>query len=404
MGAAAVSRAAQLVVVAVVARRLQPEDFGVFVFANGSAMIASLIGNLGWQMSFNRFFSVARHNRDWPMLRALMRFSSRVNYLGCGFAALMLAVASLFAGKLALGLLAGALLTIPSGTTLLRRQQLAGTGQAPFALLLDQGLASMILIVPVLLFRLSLFEIMAIFTGAMVLGNFIAGRLIARKLPPDLGDYEPKGELREWMTVSVNLLMARFARLLLSRLDVLLLPVLATIAQAGIYGAALRATYILTFPQFVLQTINGPQFADAFAAGSTRRARRVLALSMAFAVVTSVPPLLLFLILPRWTMTFLFGASYASGALALVLISIGQFAIGLGIPFSGIMSVAGSERALSRVNIAILVLALALSIVLVPRYGATGAGWVTAICGVALLTGQIVLSVGPLRERAPQDS
>jgi O-antigen/teichoic acid export membrane protein len=399
MGAAAVSRGAQLGVVVVVARQLDPAEFGLFVFATGGAFIAGLVGSLGWQMSFNRFFSLARHDEDWSTLRGLMRASNRVVITGCLLAALLLTVAGALAGELAFGLLGAAMLTIPSGLTALRRQQLAGTGQAPHALLLDQGLASIVLFFPALLFRLTLFEMLAIYAGAMVVGNAVATVLINRRLPGNLREYPPQYEMREWMSVSLTLLLARSARLLLSRLDVILVSTLAGLAQAGLYGAALRATYILTFPQFVLQTINGPQFADAFAAGKPARVSSILKGSLLFAGLTSLPPLILFVAAPSWTMSLLFGTAYAEGAVALVLIAIGQFAIGLGMPFNSLLTMAGRQGALSWLNIGVLVVSVGLSFALIPAYGAAGAGVVTAVSGLALLVGQIGLSRPALRGR-----
>jgi O-antigen/teichoic acid export membrane protein len=399
MGAAAVSRGAQLGVVVVVARQLDPAEFGLFVFATGGAFIAGLVGSLGWQMSFNRFFSLARHDEDWSTLRGLMRASNRVVITGCLLAALLLTVAGALAGELAFGLLGAAMLTIPYGLTALRRQQLAGTGQAPHALLLDQGLASIVLFFPALLFRLTLFEMLAIYAGAMVVGNAVATVLINRRLPGNLREYPPQYEMREWMSVSLTLLLARSARLLLSRLDVILVSTLAGLAQAGLYGAALRATYILTFPQFVLQTINGPQFADAFAAGKPARVSSILKGSLLFAGLTSLPPLILFVAAPSWTMSLLFGTAYAEGAVALVLIAIGQFAIGLGMPFNSLLTMAGRQGALSWLNIGVLVVSVGLSFALIPAYGAAGAGVVTAVSGLALLVGQIGLSRPALRGR-----
>jgi O-antigen/teichoic acid export membrane protein len=249
------------------------------------------------------------------------------------------------------------------------------------------------------LLRLPLDQTFAIYAGAMVVGNAVATVLINRRLPENLREYPPQYEMREWMSVSLTLLLARSARLLLSRLDVILVSTLAGLAQAGLYGAALRATYILTFPQFVLQTINGPQFADAFAAGKPARVSSILKGSLLFAGLTSLPPLILFVAAPSWTMSLLFGTAYAEGAVALVLIAIGQFAIGLGMPFNSLLTMAGRQGALSWLNIGVLVVSVGLSFALIPAYGAAGAGVVTAVSGLALLVGQIGLSRPALRGR-----
>jgi O-antigen/teichoic acid export membrane protein len=329
-------------------------------------------------------------------LRGLMVMANRMNLAGGVVAALVLLAASLVIDQLSYGLIAAAALTVPSAVTLLRRQQLAGTGQAAFALLLDQGLASVALLIAVLVADLTLTWMLGIYGAALIAGNIVATLLVRRRLPAGTDTATPRYRTREWLRVSVSLLQSRSARLVLSRLDVLLLPTLASLAAAGIYGAAFRATYILTFPQFVLQTINGPQFAEAFAAGRIDRARRILKLSLAFALLTSLPPLAVFLAAPEWAMTILFGAKFAPGAWALVLVAIGQFAMGLSIPFNAILVMAGSERQISRLNFAVLAGSVAASFWLIPRFGATGAGIVTAVSGCALLATQVWLCRSPM--------
>lgn len=398
MGSAVVSRAAQLVVVMLLARRLDATDFGWFTFAIGASVISGMIGNLGWQFSFNRFYAVARRKESMGELRGLLLVAERSNLLGGLVVAFVLLISSLFIHRLAYGLCAAAVLTIPQASVLLRRQQLAGTGQAPFALILDQGFASMGLCLVLLAVHLSLTEVFVVYFALMVIGNFLAALLVRRKLPTGTGEADPIYFTREWLRVGCSLLQSRAARLVLSRLDVLLLPTLATLAAAGIYGAAFRATYILTFPQFVLQTINAPQFAEAFAAGRVDRARGILWLSLGFAVVTSIPPLAVFLLAPQWSMTTLFGPKFEQGAVPLVLVAIGQFAMGLCIPYSTVLTMAGREREIGRLSLLVLAASLAASLWLIPRYGATGAGSVTLGSGVILLLGQAYFGTLSLRD------
>lgn len=392
MGSGLASRAAQLAVMTIVARRLGPTDYGQFIFAIGTATVAGMLGNLGWQFSFNRFFAVARRRDDESELLGLMRASNRVNLLGALTAAAVLAVAGLMAQELAFGLLAAAILTIPMAITLLRRQQLAGTGQSAVALVLDQGFASIVLLVAVLSAQLTLTEMLAIYAVALAAGNIGASLLVRRKLPVALRQVKPRYELATWLRVSLNLMQARLARILLSRIDVLLLPVLASLAAAGIYGAAFRATYFMAFSQFVLQTVNGPQFAEAFAAGQIARVRRILKLSLVFSLATSLPWLALFVVFPGTVMRVLFGADYADGAWPLVLIAIGQFAFCLCGPFNALLANGGREREMVRLSYAVLVGSLALSFALIPSLEAVGAAIVVLCSSAALLVGQAWLS------------
>lgn len=392
MGSGLISRAAQLALMVIVARRLGPTDYGLFIFAIGTSAVAGMLGNLGWQFAFNRFFAIARRQADKSELRGLMRASGGMSLAGSLVAASVLVVAGMLTEELGFGLIAAGVLAIPYAGMLLRRQQLAGTGQPATALMLDQGLASLVLLAVVLSYRASLGEMLAVYGGALLAGNLGAAWLVRRKLPAGLSEAPARYDWRTWIRVSLTLMQARMAKMLLSRIDVVLLPVLASLTAAGIYGAAYRVTYLLTFPQFVLQTINGPQFAEAFASGRIDRVRRTLKLSIGFSLVTSLPWLILFVAVPETVMRFVFGQKFADGALPLVLISIGQFAMGLAIPFNSILIMSGNEKALVRLSYTILLSSLALAFVLIPPYGAAGAGTVTLMSGLALVGGQAWLA------------
>ena len=396
MGAAMVSRAAQLGVVLVVARQLGPTDFGAFVFAIGASIVAGVLGSLGWPLSFNRFFALLIREQKLAELHGLIRASTLLVLTGSLATAGAMLIASFFTEELAFGLIAGAFLTIPYGLMTLRRQQLAGTGQAPLALLLDQGLSSMALFCAALLFRLTLFEMLCIYAVTMVIGNLAATIIIRRRLPPTLFAETPVYELGVWMRSGISLLVGRSARLLLTRLDVLLIPALANLTEAGLYGAALRATYILTFPQFVLQTLTGPQLADAFARKQRGRARKILAASVFFALATTLPFVAVIVFAPIRVMTLLFGPSFADGANALLLITLGQLAIGLGMPFANVLAMGAREYAFGILNVGVLIVSVILAAATVPAMGAAGGGLVMLISAVLLLLGQIGLSLAPL--------
>ncbi|MCB2076467.1 MAG: oligosaccharide flippase family protein [Novosphingobium sp.] len=398
MAAAVLSRAGQLALVVVVARKLGPTDFGVFIFAIGASVISGMIGAMGWPTSFNRFFSLARRSDDPGLLRGVMTASRGVVVTGSVVTALILLGASRYTDELEHGMIAGAFLTVPLALTLLRRQQLAGVGQSPFALLLDQGFASLALFGLLLVIDLTLYEMLAVYAAALIAGNFIAGRIVDARLPEGWKCHAPTYQLADWMKSSLSLLVGQAARLLLTRFDVILLPALAGLAQAGLYGAGLRVTYVLSFPQFILQTITGPLFAEAYAARDFGRARKLLLLSMVFAFATTLPMMAIILVVPEWIMVTLFGEGFRDGALPLVLTSLGTFAFSLGMPFGTILAMAGREKAFGILNLAVLALSLALAFALMPGMGATGAGYVTLASGLVLLFGQIGLSLRVLRE------
>lgn len=402
MAAAGVSRGAQLVAAMSIARAFGPTDYGLFVFTIGTALIASAIGGLGWQMSYNRLMPRFVAQAQFARAKGLLRMADRVTVAGCAVGAAVLVAAGLVARDLGSGFLFAALLTIPLGITQLRRQQLAGAGRAPLSLLIDQGFASIVVAIAAVVATLTLAEIVLLYLAGLIVANTAATIVVRRDVHPDVRDAAPSYDTLTWARMSWSMLIAQLARLLLSRLDVLLIPTLSTLTEAGLYGAALRITFVLTFPQMILQTLIGPMLGNAFAVDHHVHARRLLLYSVGFALATSLPFALAICVDPALVLRVLFGAPYAAAATTLVLITFGQLGVSVAIPLGAALMMGGRERALWRINVAILGLSVALAFVLIPRYGALGAGIVGLVSGLGLSASHLWLCIPLLRggERA----
>lgn len=381
-----------------IAQQFGPTHYGLFVFAVGTGMVASSLGTLGWQTSFNRLMPLLQHQGDWPAVSGLVRAADLVVFLGCTAGAVVLLAIAIFERTLSTGLLFAAMLTVPLGFTLLRRQQLAGAGKAPLALLLDQGFASAAVLLIGLLGLLSVEGLLWMYGAALVLGGIAATWLFKQDLPPDARVTPRKYEMRSWLSSSWSILMGQLARLFLARMDVLLLPALANLTETGLYGAALRITYVLTFPQVLLQTLVGPLLGKAFAGNQLGRARRLIFYSSGLALLTGVPLTIAICVYPSWILRTLFGPEFEDASTALVLLAIGQLGVGASIPLGSALMMGGRESQFWRSNVTVLVVSLALAFVLIPQHGAIGAATVGLVAGLALFASQLAL-VRPMLRR-----
>jgi O-antigen/teichoic acid export membrane protein len=193
------------------------------------------------------------------------------------------------------------------------------------------------------------------------------------------------------------------SRMLVMRFDVLMVAPLAGLYQAGLFGSALRLTLLMTFPQFILQTLVMPRFSRAFAHGDLQKVRRLFLLSIAYAQLTTLPFLAPMMVAPGIVKSIHFGPEFAVGAPALFWLGLGQFVAAFGVPLIAMIAMGGNHKAMGRQGIVILAITFAAGFVIVPRYGAAGAAILTALSNLAQTCGMAWLAMPILRRRlAPE--
>jgi O-antigen/teichoic acid export membrane protein len=359
-----------------------------------------MLADFGWPFVVNREIPRLIREKSWGLLRGLDRAANAcvlVFALAC--AAAMLA-ASGFLPQFALGLRMGALLVVPLALVLLRQLQLPAVDRATVGMLLDQGTAATVVLLVHLVHPLDTAGALEVYAAALVLELIIGSWIVRARLPPDSFDAVPQYRIRQWLASAFAMFGSILSRILITRFDVLLVAPLAGLYQAGLFGSALRLTLLMTFPQFILQTLVMPRFSRAFAHGDLDKVRRLFLLSIAYAVITTLPFLAPMLVAPGFLMSTLFGADFAAGAQALFWLCIGQFVAAFGIPLNAMIAMGGNHKAMGRQGIVIVAVTLAAGFAIVPSYGAAGAAILTAFSNSALFFGMVWLAIPLIRNGA----
>jgi O-antigen/teichoic acid export membrane protein len=131
--------------------------------------------------------------------------------------------------------------------------------------------------------------------------------------------------------------------------------------------------------------------------------RKLLAGSMAFAIVTTLPIILPILIVPGWIMRVFFGSEFTAGGPALFWLGIGQFALAASIPLNAMIVMGGDQKALGRQGLTILAVTFVVGWFVIPQYGALGAALVTTAANIALTIGMCALAL-PMVKWPPRPS
>jgi len=385
MGAAVATRLGMLLLAILIGRRFGPDDYGAFTFATGLALLVAQGVTLGWPILMNRLIPEMLRDRQWSALRGLRDAGDWIATSGSLIAAAILFALSAMKGELGIGFLLGALLVFPQAIAILRRQQLAALRRPAVGLLFDQGFGAVIAVILVFVIPVpSIVEVVAIFAAAMLFGNLFTTVLLRRMLPPEVSAARRSFSMGPWMAMALPMLIGISSRLLMNRLDVVMLAPLGGLYESGLYGAAFRITMLLTFPQIVLMTVITPLISDAFAHNQPQRIRSLQKNALIFAAITAVPVSLILMLFPGPILVFLFGEEFRPAASVLVLLAAGQLATGLSIPLQAVLTMGGRERSFGALNLAALAMHVLLNFALITPYGALGAAISTAIVSIFL--------------------
>jgi len=188
-----------------------------------------------------------------------------------------------------------------------------------------------------------------------------------------------KEPLRFWRFTAPRGL-ALLAQVTIQRIDIVLVAVIRGPAAAAVYTAATR---LLVAGQFGMQAIgmaSQPRFTEMFAREDFRGANRVYQATTAWLVLLTWPVYLLAISFGPQILT-VFGHSYQAGATVMVILA-GAMLLLTGCGLVDMVLVTTGRSSWSLVNgLLAVVVNVGLDLLLIPRYGITGAaiGWSAAI-------------------------
>jgi O-antigen/teichoic acid export membrane protein len=372
-----VSRVLILLMTILVARQLSPDGYGVFTFATGSAALIAQFAGMGWPALMSRLIPAFRVQQNWPALRALVLWGDAVVLAGSLVAFLIVLGAVFMPGfdqSLQAGLALTLILIFPAALTLSRRTQLAGARRPAIGIVFDEALppAAVILVTLVGGFTDALPAVVAYGLAATV-GAVLATYFFRKALPPETWQATPAGEPRAWTAMALPLLMGYSSKLIMHRMDIVMLGPLSSFVEVGYFGAAFRLTYLMTCPQVLLMQVMTPLLAESIAANNERSMWRHFRLAVIFSLITVIPTSLLLGVFSGPIVTLIFGHDFALSSGPLAILAISQAFAALTIPCAGLLIAAGRGGVFGVINLVAVLVNIGLNFLLIPSFGATGA-------------------------------
>ncbi|MFI6574629.1 lipopolysaccharide biosynthesis protein [Nocardiopsis sp. NPDC050513] len=233
---------------------------------------------------------------------------------------------------------------------------------------------------------------------AGVLAWFWLGRILSRAAPgsdaPGAARSDAEVRSGEFWAFALPRAVAGVAQMGVQRGGVVLVALLSGLTGAAVYTAATRIMVLGQFGNQAVLSAAQPQFAEQLATDDRAGVRSLYQAGTSWLVCLTWPLYLSALVFAPQVMA-LFGAGYAAGADALVVVCAGQL-IGSALGMGDLILAMTGRSALNLVNnVLALVANLAVCVWLVPSTGATGA----AVALVASVAVRKVLPLWQLRAR-----
>jgi O-antigen/teichoic acid export membrane protein len=205
-------------------------------------------------------------------------------------------------------------------------------------------------------------------------------RLLRRRVVAGPPSRDIRAIAREFWSFTAPRAIAKITQTALKRADILMVAALASPVDAALYTAATRFVVLGQLGVQALQQALAPQLSSLFAIGDKRGAQQIFQAATAWMMILAWP---IYLCCATYAPELLsvFGSGYDTGSAVVVILSLTMLLATAGGPVDSVLLMAGRSW-LSLVNNTIgLAVDLGLNVILIPRYGITGAAvsWAVAI-------------------------
>jgi len=152
----------------------------------------------------------------------------------------------------------------------------------------------------------------------------------------------------------------------------------------------LSVTFALILSAF--NTIFSPMAADLYHHGEMGRLEELYRVSTKWGLYLSLPPFLVTCFAPKLVMGVLFGKAYVTGWAALLILTFGQVVnAGTG-PVGYLLVMAGHQKKMFHISGTTCAVAIVLGLLLIPRWGMTGAAIATGAALACLFITAVIVA------------
>jgi O-antigen/teichoic acid export membrane protein len=372
-----------LIVRALLARVLAPEEYGVFFKAYSLVLVGSMLAQLGLHQSVVRLIAELTGAGEESRVRGIVGLVYRWAFFG------MLAVVALLqfgpGSWLARGLWNSDLLAASMGAVsawlalksfeVITSETFRGFKDLRFAAIFGGAITALLNVVVLLVLWLVLgttdlgvvLWIIVGSTAISVLSGLVV--LLVKLRPLPRGETVPGGDVFQlswplWLNGLVTYGMVQA--------DIWILGATIGNAELAIYGVAASAVALVSQSLILVNLVVPPYIADLYARGERRRLERILRTTATLAGVPAFVILCAFIFFGGPILALLYTEPYRAGATILAVLSVGKMVNVLTGSCGVTMTMTGHQTVLLRITAVSTTLTLGAALLAVGRYGALG--------------------------------
>jgi O-antigen/teichoic acid export membrane protein len=195
-----------------------------------------------------------------------------------------------------------------------------------------------------------------------------------KKLPKTDTNKERTKEvhLKGLLTVSLPMFFTSSMSYILQWTGLIILGIYRPAWEIGVYTVAFKVSLITGIALFAINSIAAPKFAELFSKNNMKDLENIVHQSTRLIFWTSAPFLILFLIFPTFFLG-LFGQEFVFGKWTLIFFTIGQFINAISGSVGLILQMTGKQKVFLNIIITSTVINIILNVILIPKFGITGA-------------------------------
>jgi O-antigen/teichoic acid export membrane protein len=382
------------------ARLLGVEGYGVFSYSIAIASVLAIAIPLGWPTALMRFAAQYVQEEAWGHLKGILALShsmTLVPALFCGIIVYVLSVSLDLAPEMALSLKYSAFILVLASFGVLRKRLFVGLQMVKTSIAMDEIILPVLFITFMLILQIdtssAALKIYLAASFAVLLAGFVC---LVKGLPREVLVSKPEYLGRYWLSIAFPMMLGGMSRLLLSRMDILMLGWMTDLNTVGLYSAANRISMLNVFLLISINAIAPPLLASLYHSNNLDAFKTVLK-RVAFWSTLGTLPLFVFLVMfPRFVLGF-FGGEFEAGSTLLIILSAGQFVNAMTGSAGSALLMTGRERKILYSTSVVTIFNIIGNYIFIKSHGAIGAASVTAVSIVILSVWQLAYVVGFIR-------
>ncbi|MDP2673191.1 MAG: flippase [Nanoarchaeota archaeon] len=380
----------------IVARYYGPEAYGLFVLSLGILGWFTLASHLGLGTGIVRYFSFYIGKKDKKKVAYIFRFFSRFLLItGVISGVLLFFLSDIISEKIFSNLQLSPFLKLLSLTLPLvglkgifygLMQSYEKIGWYSFISNVLDTFVKVIVLIILTFIGINLFNLPVSYLFASII-TFLFSYLFCRISFKKIFRIKPKKDkklIKKIISYSWPLIFFAFSMVLLTQVDSFMIGFFKTAKEVGFYNAAVPIALLLTFSIDLFGYLFFPIVTKEYAKENKEIVKQLSQQTGKWVYMISLPLFVLFIVFPGVFIKLLFGEEYLVAVNSLRFLSIGAMFTAVFEISKKLILIKGKSKLLFKDTLFILFLNIVLNLILIPKYGITGAAIATMVSYVSL--------------------